>query len=514
MTTVTFRGDAQLIPQVDTILVAGSWAAAETVTLTINGKDIVLTLGSTSAASAAAVATAIYSALANSTVVSGDSRTTNGAAISEFVEMTYSVSSATVTITGKTTGNMRGAPWVLTVSTDSASGTLTHTSESTDAESPFHWNVGENWDTGDPPGYGDDVIVSEGKSIRYGMLQVDTFTVLASTDVFTLTTTPMEFRNNTKVRVSTTGTLPTGLSDSTTYYVISADPSAGTIQLSTSRGGSAVNCTDAGSGTHTIYVQLASIRTKASYTGDLTEGQIGLPRLNTSQTSTGTFVEYRNRNLVAGITVIDIGEGTGNGSGRLQFDTRGYTATMTVWNTATPDGTGRKSIEWTGTGTNVLNVLKGSVDVFGAMTLTSRIGYTDDEASDSDVRFSEDVVHTAITQSGGNTDIDSTVTTLNMNGGAAVMHSGNLTTLNGDSGTLTYNGSGTITTPGTLGRDFTLDFSKGQLQRVVTNKLYMLPGSKLLDGNGKVTYSGDIQIYGKVEDVTLDVGDDRTLSVS
>jgi hypothetical protein len=56
-----------------------------------------------------------------------------------------------------------------------------------------------------------------------------------------------------KIQVSTTGTLPTNLSASTDYYVINA--SDDTFELSTSKGGSAVTISGAGSGTHTTDFQ-------------------------------------------------------------------------------------------------------------------------------------------------------------------------------------------------------------------------------------------------------------------
>jgi hypothetical protein len=57
----------------------------------------------------------------------------------------------------------------------------------------------------------------------------------------------------TRVIFSTTGALPTGLTAGTTYYVISAGLAADSFRVSTSLGGTAVNTSSAGSGTHTCY---------------------------------------------------------------------------------------------------------------------------------------------------------------------------------------------------------------------------------------------------------------------
>jgi len=58
-------------------------------------------------------------------------------------------------------------------------------------------------------------------------------------------------RINDKIRLTTTGTLPTGLAISTDYFIISAGFTDGTFQVSTTRGGSAVNTSGSQSGTHT-----------------------------------------------------------------------------------------------------------------------------------------------------------------------------------------------------------------------------------------------------------------------
>lgn len=56
--------------------------------------------------------------------------------------------------------------------------------------------------------------------------------------------------NNDEVILSTTGTLPAGLSTGTRYFVVNA--SRDTFYLSDIPGGSAVNITDTGSGTHSL----------------------------------------------------------------------------------------------------------------------------------------------------------------------------------------------------------------------------------------------------------------------
>ncbi len=66
---------------------------------------------------------------------------------------------------------------------------------------------------------------------------------------------------NDKIVLSTSGALPTGLTAGTVYYIISAGFTANAFEVSTTLGGSAVNTTGAGSGTHSatgIYSALSA----------------------------------------------------------------------------------------------------------------------------------------------------------------------------------------------------------------------------------------------------------------
>lgn len=55
------------------------------------------------------------------------------------------------------------------------------------------------------------------------------------------------------IELTTTGALPTGLSASTTYFVISSGLTANDFQVSLSNGGAAINTSGSQSGTHTLY---------------------------------------------------------------------------------------------------------------------------------------------------------------------------------------------------------------------------------------------------------------------
>jgi hypothetical protein len=87
--------------------------------------------------------------------------------------------------------------------------------------------------------------------------QTDTFTADAGTDTCTYTSFvnfPSNLLTGTRVRLTTAGTLPGGLATATDYYLIKA--SDGTFRLATTFAnaiaGTAINITDAGTGTHTL----------------------------------------------------------------------------------------------------------------------------------------------------------------------------------------------------------------------------------------------------------------------
>lgn len=87
--------------------------------------------------------------------------------------------------------------------------------------------------------------------------QSDTFTADAGTDTCTYTSTvniPSNILVGTRVRLTTSGTLPAGLATATDYYVIRLSDT--TFRLATSYAnaiaGTQIDITDAGTGTHTI----------------------------------------------------------------------------------------------------------------------------------------------------------------------------------------------------------------------------------------------------------------------
>lgn len=78
---------------------------------------------------------------------------------------------------------------------------------------------------------------------------VGTFTVDAGTDVITATAHGLQVGH--RVKVSSSTTLPAGLTAGVSYYVLTT-PDANSLTLSLTSGGTVVDITDTGTGTHTM----------------------------------------------------------------------------------------------------------------------------------------------------------------------------------------------------------------------------------------------------------------------
>lgn len=176
MATLRWIGAAGNRPQVTTITVANAWAAADTVTVTIGGQAIVLTLGTTSATSVTTVATAITNMI-NATsrtddLESGDSRTAGGQQIPQWREVEASSAAGVVTITTKE--KYTGVPFTI-ASTEVTAGTGTAVAATSQLPtSKWHFDNALNWDSGTVP-VDDDVVIfrDSNVSVKYGAAEIE-----------------------------------------------------------------------------------------------------------------------------------------------------------------------------------------------------------------------------------------------------------------------------------------------------------------------------------------------------
>lgn len=96
--------------------------------------------------------------------------------------------------------------------------------------------------------FGLEVDLNGVKTVLYASLPMKEFTADDTTDVCTYVNGTHGLLNDDVVNLATTNTLPDPLDTATDYYVI--DATASTFKLSTSSGGSAVDITDTGTGSH------------------------------------------------------------------------------------------------------------------------------------------------------------------------------------------------------------------------------------------------------------------------
>ena len=160
MATINWIGNAHGTRQIDKIAVTGTWALNDTVALTINGKDLTITIGD--GTTTAQVAASIRDAWNAPSRIDGTGSNTNtsnvgGLEFGEFSEaqaVVYSTETSNVYIIG----NVAGKPFTLSVvATTAGDGDATESTTQA-ATGPWHWDNADNWSGGAVPA-NDDVVV-------------------------------------------------------------------------------------------------------------------------------------------------------------------------------------------------------------------------------------------------------------------------------------------------------------------------------------------------------------------
>ena len=160
MAVKTWKGDAVAVAEVQTLTLTGTWAASETITLTIGGKDVTVT-------AANGVKSDICVQIMNAW---------NASTITEFTEITALNSGDTVRLTADTAGipyklTGVGGASLITVAETSVSGSAA-IAITTAATGPKFWDNADNWAEGTVPGAADDVIFrNNGNDCTYGIDQ-------------------------------------------------------------------------------------------------------------------------------------------------------------------------------------------------------------------------------------------------------------------------------------------------------------------------------------------------------
>jgi hypothetical protein len=172
MATRRWTGAALPVAQKETITIGGTWVAADTLTVTCNGRALTLTIGTTVTTSQ--IATELAAALGSTSTALGTGYTVtdrgpNIAEFRDFVsgETVPAASGSTVVLIGRT----KGQPYTITVSKSSTSGTVS-TATTTSASGPNFFNVAANWSGSTVPVDSDDIVFDSGSiDVLYGLAQ-------------------------------------------------------------------------------------------------------------------------------------------------------------------------------------------------------------------------------------------------------------------------------------------------------------------------------------------------------
>ena len=159
MATRRWEGNAVDVTQVDTITIANTWATGDTCTMTINGKNVVLTAGTD--VSTTNIATAIKEIWNGDTQTGTGDHTAipsfddfGGDSIGEFAGITATSSGAVVTLSA----DVAGVPFTLTVAaTTAGNGTATRGAKTTCTGKHFFDNA-DNWSDDTVPVTADDIV--------------------------------------------------------------------------------------------------------------------------------------------------------------------------------------------------------------------------------------------------------------------------------------------------------------------------------------------------------------------
>jgi len=175
MAKVIWTGGAKAVKQVSTVTIALTWADADYLTLTINGRDLVITIGTlvTVTQVAATVVEAFNGTALTDTSANAASAPpiadSGGQGIPEFYGIVATSTLGVVTLTGGTLGK----PFTMTSTPTTAGNGTAAYAVGTAATGPNHADNGDNWDTGTIPADTNDIIFDDRglDDVLYGLDQ-------------------------------------------------------------------------------------------------------------------------------------------------------------------------------------------------------------------------------------------------------------------------------------------------------------------------------------------------------
>lgn len=489
MATKRFTGAALAEADTKTIAVSGTWGTNDTATLTINGRDLALTVGTDT------TTTNIATALKE--MINGDTQTgtgdhtfsETGDNVGEFAELSATSSAATVTVTAST----KGIPITMTGTVSTASTgdmTITTTNAGT---GPADWSNADNWEGAIPTGGTNEIQVVD---LASGTASGGTFTLTFDGD----TTAAIAYNAAASAVQSAlealdsigAGNITVSGTDIGTGYTCTFVNDLGgqnvaqmTIDDSSLTGSSPVGqvtTSQAGAAGDDVVIDLdlpikyglnqSSVTLNSLTIGGTfgrQNGVIGLPDINRDGTE---YTEYRDKYLQISAKNITIN----TNSSRVKLNAGSVKTTLNVEATGGRDRDGLPSVLFVGTSPyNVINVRGNSsvgVAVLGGETANvadlNVTGNTEVECG-TGVTFS---AAATVDMNGRTLELNSGVATLNVQGGSAVVEAGAITTMAVSGGAVTYNSTGTLGTV-TLSQSGRLDFSEDPRAKTITNPVEM-----------------------------------------
>lgn len=419
MANCDWVGNAAAIKDVWTVTVANTWAAADTATLTIDGIDLVITIGSL--VTTAQVATTIKEAWNGSTftdTTASCSPSGGGASIPQMAELTATVSGSVVTLTA----NTAGVPHTISAAeTTAGTGTATG-AHATTATGPNYWDNVDNWAAGGVPTGADDVRIDRPVSILYGLDQnAVTLTSLTIGERFTGSTAyiGLPFRNansyeeyrETALKISATTLVCRG---ATTRCKINV----GSVQT-------AVSVFTTGTASETGRAAFQFIGTNASNVVNVFGGTVGIAD-NDGEAATVATLRQTGGTVTCGTgaTLTTVSKSAG---------------TLTVRSSTTTLNNDAGSLNIYGGTQTLVHHFAGTLTADGTCTITTL------RQGGGTVTTGPNVTLTTVDKFAGTLTTAAGITTLTSQGTTTV-RGGNITTATIENGTFTYQGTGTITT--------------------------------------------------------------------
>lgn len=477
MATPSWLGNAVAIKDKWTITVANTWAAADTGTVTINGKDLIVTIGSlvTTAQVAATIKEAWESGAFTDTTASC-TPSGGGTSIPEMAELTATVSGSTVILTADTAG----VPHTISVSEVTAgTGTLA-IAHTTTATGPNYWDNVDNWDTGAVPVSTDTVYVDRPVSILYGIDQnAVTLAVMIITARFTSSAyIGLPVRNTNGYDEYREKCLKISITAFTTYG------NSGRIKINFGTAQNTSHVYATGSTADTDRGALQLLGTHASNAINVYGGDVSIA---TALGEVATFA-----------TVKQTGGTLETGAGVTLTNVTNTGGTLTVASSTTTLLHEAGTLTVNGGTQTALTALAGDVTITGTTTVTTLRQGT------ATVNAGINVTFTTIDKADGELTCQSGATTVTNDAGTITFTTGSITTANINGGTFNHKGTGTIGTmnirpSGLSGTDtIDVDFTGTTAAITVTTLAVTARPVRFIDPSSRVTWTGGFPVGGTV----------------